>query len=190
MNNFTVKESFDKLSTGEFKNYPPELENSWIIFHKIDDHHQYAYMLCMYKNSDLPTGTIVESPYYYHRYPDVHSTYNHKDKITGKNFGVTGWVNPKYRRRGFWFWYSVFVWTILWNNFNIRIDAGGDRDKKMENFYNKVTKTIKQDSQTKNNGMKNFNLSDDQVQRDTSYPYTWYNHRIGGKVETEKESEE
>lgn len=182
MTKFIPKEDGD-VATGDFEKYPTELENSWILIHKLENHPFYSYMFSMYKNDDLPTGTIIMSPYFYHRYPEIHSLYYHKDEKTNTYFGVSGWVNPRYRRRGWWFWYGLMTRVIFWGNLNMYVDAGGDRDKKMEGFYQKATSAIKQKRKTENDGRANFPESE--MQRDVAHPYTWYNHRVGGKIEKE-----
>jgi hypothetical protein len=186
MTNFIPKND-NGIATGDFECYPTELENSWIFIHKLKNHSFYSYVFSMYHNDDLKTGTIVVSPYFYHKYPDVHSLYCHQDKDTGIYFGVSGWVNPKHRRKGWWFWYGLLTRIIFWGNFNIYVDAGGDRDKKMESFYQKATHIIKQKNKIENDGRST--QPEGEMQRDVVYPYTWYNHRIGGKIEKENLNE-
>lgn len=182
MTNFSLKND-NGIATAELESYPTELENSWIIVHKMKDHRFYAYMFCMYKNNDMPIGTIINSPYFYHRYPYIHSLYCHIDKELNTYFGVSGWVHPKHRKKGWWSWYSLLTRVIFWGNFKIYVDAGGDRDRKMENLYQKVTAMINQKNKTKNDGR--VNQKEIEMQRDVASPHTWYNHRIGGKIEKE-----
>lgn len=174
------------VATGDFECYPTELGNSWIFIHKLKDHKFYSYVLSMYKNDDLPRGTVIISPYFYHKYPHIHSLYLHPGK-SGTIYGVSGWVHPKYRRRGQWLWYGLLTRILFWGNLKIFMDIGGDRDKKMEASTRKMKEIIKQQSMVPNDGRMHQN--DDEMPRDVVYPYIWYNHRVGGLIEKEIKDE-
>jgi hypothetical protein len=186
MTNFIPKND-NGVATMDFECYPLELEDSWMFIHKLEDHFNYSYVFSMYKNNDFPKGTLIISPYFYHKYPDIHSLYTHQDKENGLYYGVSGWVNPKYRRRGFWYWYGIMTRVILWGNLGIHMDMGGDRDHKMEKSYQKIISSLKQEKIVENDGRAK--QAETEMPRDVVFPYTWYNHRIGGKVETENKNE-
>lgn len=184
MTNF-VKKNINNVDVISIESYPTELESSWMYINKLSDHDHYSYVYSMYANNDLPKGTIVVSPYFYHKYPDIHSLYLHPTKESGIYYGVSGWVNPRHRRKGWWLWYGIMTRIIFLGNFNIEMDVGGDRDSKMEAAYQKVVKMLEHEKKAvKNDGRSQ--LPETEMQRDVVFPYTWYNHRIGGKIEREE----
>lgn len=181
MTNVTPK--FDgKVLTADLDKFPEELGNSWIIIHKFENHPFYSYMFCMYHNDDFPAGTIIVSPYFYHKYPDVYSLYAKKNK-DNVYLGVRASVNPRHRGKGWWTWYAYLTRVIFWGNFKIVVDVTPDRNTKMENFYKKASKLFNHKNKTENDGR--IKSPDQEMPRDSSFPYTWYNQRIGGKISHE-----
>lgn len=187
MTNFVAKKDGDVI-TGDLECFPHELENSWMVIHKFKNHNLNSYMICMYKNDDLPKGTVIYSPYFYHKYPDAHSIYlkeNDENKILGSRIQI----NPRYRGRGWLKWYILMTRIIPWGNFGIHIDSVAERNAKLESSYLSVTNIAKEKFGLKDYGLKNDGRShypENEMPRDTAHPETWYNHRIGGKIKKEE----
>lgn len=182
MTNFYPKKD-KEVMTADFDSFPEELGNSWIMIHKFNNHRFYSYMFCMYHNDDFPRGTIIVSPYFYHKYPDIYSLYNHPDD-NDVYHGVRASINPIHRGKKWWTWYGYMTRVIMWGTFGIHVDVTADRNSKIENFYQKATAAIGQEWQIKNNGRLEY--SDEEMPRDVAFPYTWHNNRIVEKVNNEK----
>jgi len=168
------------VRTADFESFPVELKNSWILIHKFKNNPHYSYLFSMYHNDDYPRGTVVVSPYIYHKYPDIYSLYNHPND-DGIYYGVRASVNPQYRGQGWWTWYGYMTRVIFWGTFGIHVDVTPDRNTKMEGFYQKATKGIGQELKTKNNGRMYY--PDEEMPRDPAFPHIWHNNRVGGKNE-------
>lgn len=179
MTNFYPKMD-GKVATADFECFPKELGNSWIFIHKFENHPLYSYLFSLYHNNDFEKGTVVMSPYIYHKYPDIYSVYAkpQKDDI---HYGIRVNVNPKFRGRGWWTWYGYLTRVIFWGTFGIHVDSTQERNTKIENFYQKATNAIGQNWKTENSGRNNY--PDEEMPRDPAFPYIWYNNRIGGKNE-------
>lgn len=179
MTNFVTKIDGDVI-TLELECFPVELENGWIFIHEFENHKLFSNLFSMYKNDDFTRGTIIVSPYIYHRYPDIYSLYTHKTQ-DDRYLGCRAQINPRYRGRKWWTWYAYMTRVIFWGNFKKHIDVVAERNTKMENFYQKGRKVFNQKWQLENDGRNNY--PDEDMARDLAYPYVWYNHRIGGKIE-------
>lgn len=169
----------DGVVTGDFECFPTELDNGWIFIHKFENHPMYSYLFSMYNNDDFPRGTVVVSPYIYHKYPDIYSLYA-KETEDGKYLGERAQINPRYRGRKWWTWYGYMTRIIFWGTFQKHIDATSERNNKMETFYQKAIKAFDQTWQLPNDGREKY--PDEEMPRDPMFPYVWYNHRIGGKI--------
>lgn len=182
MTNF--KKKIDNgIVTLDFESFPKELGNSWIFIHEFKNHPFYSYLFSMYHNDDFPKGTIVVSPFFYHKYPDIYSLYSKK---TDKNIylGERASVNPKYRGQTWWIWYAYMTRVIFWDILGIVVDITPDRNKKMEAFYQKYTTQYRTDEDNiENNGRMNY--PSEEMPRDPAFPYIWYNNRISAKNKKE-----
>lgn len=171
------------ILTADLDIFPSELGNSWIFIHEFGDNHPfYSYMFCLYHNDDFPAGTVVTSPYFYHRYPDIYSLYDKKNE-DGIYYGVRASVNPRYRRQGWWTWYAYLTRIIFWGNLGIVVDVTPDRNKKMDNFYENAANTFNHKEKIKNDGR--VELPDTEMPRDVGFPYIWYNQRISERISNE-----
>lgn len=178
MTNFYSKND-NGVATVDLEAFPYELENSWMIIHKFKNHNFNSYMICMYNNNDFPRGTIIFSPYFYHKYPDVHSIYL-KENDEKKYLGSRIQINPFHRGKGWLKWYILLTRVVPWGNLGIVIDSVAERNAKLESSYQTVKKMGGQGNGLENDGRKNY--PGNEMPRDTAHPETWYNHRIGGKI--------
>lgn len=181
MTNFIPKTE-GNIVTADFECFPTELENGWIFIHEFKNNKLFSNLFSMYKGDDFPRGTVVVSPYIYHRYPDIYSLYE-QPNAEGIILGSRGQINPRYRGRKWWTWYAYMTRVIFWGNFKKHIDVTPERNTKMETFYQKARKDFNQDWQMENTGRNKY--PDEEMPRDPIYPYIWYNHRVGGKIEEE-----
>jgi hypothetical protein len=172
-----------EVFTADFECFPKELENGWIFIHEFQDHKLLSHLFSMYKSNDFLRGTVIVSPYFYHKYPDIYSLYTKKTK-DGKYLGSRIQINPIHRGKKWLMWYAYMTRVIFWGTFKKHVDVVAERTAKIENFYSKATKSINQDQYLKNDGRKDF--PDEEMGRDLAHPYVWYHHRIGGKIEKEK----
>jgi|AntAceMinimDraft_5_1070358.scaffolds.fasta_scaffold01601_3 hypothetical protein len=160
--------------------FPKELENMWVHVQKIKNSLTISCIVSFYKNDDFLPGTVIESSYTYHRYPDAYAMYGLKTEL-GIYFGVRAYTSPRYRRRGWWKWLMFILRDVLYNNFEMMTEVSADRNKVLENIYKKA---LNMGNQVYN---KYFNdgrmlFPEKEMPRDSGYPYIWYNHRIGGKI--------
>lgn len=167
-----------KVLTADFEKFPQELGNSWIVIHKFDNHSFYSYMFCLYHNDDFPPGTVLMSPYFYHKYPDIYSLYT-KENSEGILFGIRASVNPKHRGKKMWTWYAYLTRILFWGNLGVIVDVTEDRNKKMDNFYEKASQVFNHKEKTKNDGRISY--PSEEMPRDPAFPYIWHNQRIEGK---------
>lgn len=170
------------VPTADLEKFPEELGNSWIFIHKFENHPFYSYLFSLYHNEDFPAGTVIISPYLYHRYPDIYSIYSKPDE-NNIYYGMRASINPRYRGQKWWNWYGYLTRIIFWGNLNIHVDVTSDRNKKMEQFYQNATALFEQNNKIKNDGR--MYLPDEEMPRDPAFPYIWYNQRIGGKIYNE-----
>lgn len=155
------------------EDYPQELENSWIHIYKVEDHFDISYIVSFYNNDDYPRGTIIVSPFLYHIYPDSYVIFN-KDNLSTRIY-----TNPVYRGRGYWKWIPQVLRCFFYNNFdNIYLDSSPERSMAGEKAYKKAIEIMKQKKIYVNNGR--MKLGELEPPRDPSFPYIWYNNRIGG----------
>jgi hypothetical protein len=170
----------NNVVTIDLDKFPEELENSWCFIHDFkNNHNMYSYMFCLYNNDDFPKGTVIISPYFYHKYPDIYSLYSkpNEDKVM---FATRVHVNPKHRGKQWMIWYAYITRDIFWNNFGFIADVTSDRNKKVESWYKRYTELSGQEMKTQNNGRMNY--PSEEMPRDPAYPYIWYNNRISEKV--------
>lgn len=174
---------FESISVGEkkwiynLKSFPEEIKNTWMHIIKIDRHPQLSYVVAIYKNNDFPEGTIILSPYFYHRYPDFYALYE-KDI---KAFRI--YSNPMYRRQYHWNGFPMILRNFFYNSLGIYTDVIEERSLSAEKIYQKLKKMSKmpeeQDPSPNNNAIVDAQVN---PPRDPCYPNVWYNHRIEGKV--------
>jgi hypothetical protein len=158
--------------------FPKELENVWVHVHKFENHPTLSLVVSLYKNDDFKKGTIIISPYFYHKYPDVYCVYT-KDVDGETHIGTRAYTNPKYRGRGYWKWFILFLRSFLYNNLQMYTDVSPERNSFMEKAYKNVQKTINYEYDKYKNDGKMY-TKEYQEPRDPCFPDIWYNHRIGG----------
>lgn len=178
MTEYTFKE-VNGVKLVDFSNFPEELENMWMAIHKFNNHGTLSAIAYIYKNDKYPPGTIVETPYMYHEYPDAYSVYL-KENEDGVFIGTRVYTNPKYRGRGWWKFLFGFLRDVLYTNFNMYTDSTEERTVAVEKMYQHAQKMLNQDAYNQNDGR--FFVEEILPPRDPCYPEIWYNHRIGGKV--------
>jgi hypothetical protein len=165
-----------EIDLPEFNEYPKELENTWLHVYKVKDHFDLSYIVSFYKNNDYPRGTVIVSPFLYHKYPDGYVIFD-KQYFSSRIYG-----NPMYRGRGWWKWVPIVLRTFFYSNMNkIFVDATPERSMAGERSYKKALPYLKQKNPTINNGR--MNLGEMEPPRDPTSPYIWYNNRVGGNRE-------
>jgi hypothetical protein len=181
MTSFVAKDD-NGVATADFECFPIELGDSWIFTHKFKSGGLHSFFISMYHNQDFPAGTVISSPYMYHKYPDVYSVYSRPNE-DGIYYGERASINPIHRGKKWWTWYGYMTRVIMWGTFGIHVDVTPDRNTKMESFYQKATKGIGQELKTKNNGRMNY--PDEEMPRDPAFPYSWQNNRISKRIKNE-----
>lgn len=165
----------------DLSGFPDVLGNMWMHVHKINDSQTISCIVSFYKNDDFPAGTVIESPYIYHKYPDAYAMYALKSE-GGVYFGIRAYTNPFYRRNGWWRWIVFMLRIVLYSNFGMINEVSTDRNSILENVYKKALKIGGQAyNKYFNDGRMKF--PNKEMPRDSGYPYVWYNNRIAGKIE-------
>jgi hypothetical protein len=172
-------EEIDGVKLANFSSFPKELGNMWLSFYKFKNHGMLHAVVCMYQNDLYPPGTIVESPYMYNDYPDAYSVYRkmNDDKIF---IGTRIYTNPEFRGNGWWKYLIAFLRDFLYTNFEMYTDAGKERTLAGEKIFRNAQNMVNQYTSNENDGR--MNSQEILPPRDPCYPETWYNHRIGGRV--------
>jgi GNAT superfamily N-acetyltransferase len=161
--------------------FPEELENVWVHVHKFENHPTLSLVVSLYKNDDFKRGTVIVSPYFYHKYPDVYCIYT-KDIDGDTYIGARAYTNPKYRGRGYWKWFILFLRSFLYNNLQMYTDVSPERNSFLEKAYVSAHIIAKKTITKYFNDGKMF-TRDGKEPRDPCFPDIWYNQRVGGKVE-------
>lgn len=163
-----------------FNKFPEELGNMWISVHKFKNHGMLYAVVSMYQNDMYPPGTIIETPYMYNDYPDAYSVYVKKNE-QGIFIGTRIYTNPKYRGNKWWKYLLGFLRDFLYTNFDMYTDVTPERTLAGEKIFKNAQKMLNQNTLNKNDGR--MYVEEILPPRDPCYPETWYNHRIGGRID-------
>ena len=176
----------DGIATPSYSQYPTELGESWVQVTFFEDHPTLGGVIALYKNNRYTTGTIIFSKYILNDYPDMYLTFTKNGNIAGtdKNTGILAdrmYTNPIYRKRGYWKFVGTLMRSIIYS-YNKRIlDGTTNRAMAIERAYLKMMSLGGQKRGFNNNG-RMFKHSGSEIEppREPSFPFIWYNQRIGG----------
>lgn len=169
----------DNIDMVNFNEVPYPIDSLWFHLHKLNNNSTSSWVLSAYHSDDFPGGTIIKSPYIYHKFPDFYVTYSFPDEENVYLATRTS-INPKYRGNGWIKPFILFIKTFLYNNFNILTDISTERNMAIERAYIAIHKMGKRlYKKYKNDGTMFGKMVE--MPRDPCYPSIWYNHRIGGK---------
>lgn len=174
-------EEMNGVKLVNFSNFPKELEGLWFSLHKFKDNSLLYAVVSIYKNNRHPSGTIIETPFMHNDYPDAYAIYLHENQ-EGIVISTRIYTNPEYRGSGWWKLLFGFLRDFLYTNFDMHTDSTGERTVAVERIYKYAKDMVNQEDYTKNDGR--INVPEILPPRDPCHPDTWYNHRIGGKNES------
>jgi len=171
----------DKL-VFDIKSKPETLENFWAVVTKIKRHPFISYAIGIYLNDDFPEGTIIVSPYFYHKYPDFYVVYDKNNRT------MRLYANPVYRGNRYWEYFAFIFRNFFYFNLNLYTDLGSLRTDYVHKMYLRLKESVLEKSNlTEENDNSspiiNESFSEKDIPRDPCFPYIWYNQRIGEKNE-------
>jgi hypothetical protein len=178
---FDTKQIDDNKIIFDVKSYPEELGKFWTVVTKIEDHPLISYVASIYINDDFMPGTIIESSFFYHKYPDLHVVYD-KDI-----FAIRIYTSPFHRGKKHWEYLALVLRNFFYSNLNIYTDISSDRTILAQNMYKTLRKNVIKDTDLTEEDDKTpykirNNLLEKEIPRDPCFPYTWYNHRMAEKI--------
>ena len=171
-------EIIDETIVFDIKSKPENLENFWCVITKISRHPFISQAIAVYVDKKFPSGTIIVSKYFYHRYPDFYVIY---DK---NNNAIRLYTRPKYRGNKNWEYFAFLFKNFFYFNLGENTNLAEDRSEIAQKMYLKLTKSILE----KDESLEDFlfspakireDFSEDKVPRDPCFPYIWYNQRMG-----------
>jgi hypothetical protein len=162
----------------DIKSKPKNLKNFWAVVTKIDRHPFISQAIAIYVNQDFPSGTIIVSKYFYHKYPDFYVVY---DK---ENNAMRVYTSPPYRGNKNWEYFALLFKNFFYLNLGEHTNLSQDRSVIGEEMYLKIKKSVLEkgeDLESFFNPATNIrnDFSEKDVPRDPCFPYIWYNHRMG-----------
>jgi hypothetical protein len=164
----------------DLESFPEEIKNTWMHIVKLDRHPHISYVVAIYKNDDFPEGTIILSPYFYHKYPDFYAL---EDKEVNA-FRI--YTNPIYRGQKHWKGFPMILRNFFYYSCGIYSDVGKERSLSGEMLY-KSLKKMADMPENEDPAPNNRTVVDSEVNppRDPCYPNVWYNQRIERMISVE-----
>ena len=177
---YSVKKIDNEKVIFDFSSLPVQLKKMWAVITIIENHPLISFSLAIYKNDDYEEGTIIVSPYFYHKYPDLYAVGN-KEYNT-----VRIYTNPIHRRKSQWKIIALLFRSFFYSNLNIYSDIAEDRSPLGQKAYLELKQEVKKmgnldEKYFSTSGIIKNDFDEEKIPRDPCFPNVWYNNRIGGR---------
>jgi hypothetical protein len=162
-----------------FSSWPKELAGWWLHITEVDLF-QTRMVAGFYFNDKNPEGSVLISKCLPKEYPDIYCLIG-KDSVVDRVY-----VNPIYRKKGFLAPCAPILRSIIYEIFNLIIEATKDQSPKIYQAMGEAYRVLGEPVPSRNpeESLSEMALDDIEPPRDPVFPFTWASERAGGKIES------